>query len=401
MNYRIVRLTFIGRITLIVFVLSLCIGIPTYQYVMNPVRVLNRAFKTMDIDKLRWAIDHGVDVDTFVQNLRPIALAFNNGRHDFMETLANAGATLDLNSAHDISFAGRVAASGDSLALSVLARHGANLMTKADTLNRSIASHIVAEGKSHLLPIIAEHGDINALDGNLEAPLHYAGNHTDPSMVEYMISRGANPNVTDGNGNTPLHLITDMATVAVLHKNGASLDTMNTCGVPPLAYHLAHGNRESYLYLVNSGASLDWQDADGYNALHYAYLAKSATLANLVQTHFRERHPEQYDRFMADAAKTALGAAVTYLVSRRAAQVAMERAFKYFLKRKGLRMVGRSIVPIAGLIYTIFTLRRTIREAKALYQQWQDEQREAKRLERELSELREALWDRHTACLSP
>lgn len=48
---------------------------------------------------------------------------------------------------------------------------------------------------------------VNAANGGLETPLHWAVDWSRPHAVELLLERGADPKLVDVHGNSPLHKI--------------------------------------------------------------------------------------------------------------------------------------------------------------------------------------------------
>ena len=90
-------------------------------------------------------------------------------------------------------------------------------------------------------------------------------------MVKQLLAGGADINVKDADGNTPLHM-------AVLFRRSENLDEIlafnpdidakNKEGFTPLLLAVQRmGNEEAIKYLIQNGASLDITDPQGRNAL--------------------------------------------------------------------------------------------------------------------------------------
>lgn len=77
----------------------------------------------------------------------------------------------------------------------------------------------------------------NAPDPFTYTPLHAAASYSQIQVLSYLVSRGGDINLTDGDGDTPLYTVENIETAQWLIDHGALIDRRNTDGVSP-AEHL-------------------------------------------------------------------------------------------------------------------------------------------------------------------
>lgn len=111
-------------------------------------------------------------------------------------------------------------------------------------------------------------------DGTGETALHIVVARRDEIWLSYLLQKGANPNLADRKGITPLMLATQLGFVegaARLIKNKASVDGTNRSGETPLIRAVQLRNPEMVRLLLKSGANPDKRDAvAGLSAREYA-----------------------------------------------------------------------------------------------------------------------------------
>ena len=114
-----------------------------------------------------------------------------------------------------------------------------------------------------------------------ERPLHCALWKEDPvPTVERLLSDGADPNASDDDGSTPLHLAACMGqanAVRVLVANGAAVNAIDDAGHTPLhaavwcgAKELLPGQSRVVAILLENGANPQAQDSEGNTPLALA-----------------------------------------------------------------------------------------------------------------------------------
>lgn len=116
--------------------------------------------------------------------------------------------------------------------------------------------------------------------------LHIVVERRDPLWLRFLIGKGANPNLADRNGVTPLQLASNLGWsegVEILVGRGASIDVANSAGETPLIAAIHRRDVELVRVLLKAGANPDRSDNSGRSARDYAVLLgpQSAILAEL------------------------------------------------------------------------------------------------------------------------
>jgi uncharacterized protein len=116
---------------------------------------------------------------------------------------------------------------------------------------------------------------INTKDnGTGETALHIVTERRDSAWLGYLLGKGANPNLTDKKGVTPLMLATQLGWMDgadLLIKLKAQVDATNRSGETALIRAVQLRNVEMVKMLLKAGANPDKQDTvAGYSARDYA-----------------------------------------------------------------------------------------------------------------------------------
>jgi uncharacterized protein len=116
---------------------------------------------------------------------------------------------------------------------------------------------------------------INTRDnGTGETALHIVTARRDSTWLSYLLGKGANPNLSDKKGVTPLMLATQLGWAdgaTLLIKLKAQVDATNRSGETALIRAVQLRNAEMVRLLMKAGANPDKQDTvAGYSARDYA-----------------------------------------------------------------------------------------------------------------------------------
>jgi uncharacterized protein len=124
-------------------------------------------------------------------------------------------------------------------------------------------------------------------DGN--AGIHIAMRHRDGNWVGFLLSRDADPNLGDANGDTPLILAARLnysEGAARMLMKGASVDKANKLGETALIVAVQQRQAAIVRMLLEAGANPDLADhASGYSARDYAKRDRRSTeMLKLIET---------------------------------------------------------------------------------------------------------------------
>jgi ankyrin repeat protein len=120
-----------------------------------------------------------------------------------------------------------------------MAKHS-DKIPKPDPLDRTPLHYAVVDKNEPLVVSLIESGaDINAVDKDGWTPLHFAAQRQFVGTAELLLDAGAIIDAQDGNGNTPLsnavfssHGSGDL--IRILRRRGANPNVMNKYGVSPI-----------------------------------------------------------------------------------------------------------------------------------------------------------------------
>ncbi len=143
---------------------------------------------------------------------------------------------------------------------------------------------------------------VNARDVTTgQSALHYVVERRDTTWVRFLVSKGANPNIADRNGVTPLQLAANLGWtdgVEALVGAGASVDVTNVAGETPLIAAVHRRDSALVRVLLKAGANPDRSDNSGRTARDYAELigAQNPILAELdrARAERKERAAKSY-----------------------------------------------------------------------------------------------------------
>ena len=106
--------------------------------------------------------------------------------------------------------------------------------------------------------------------------LFYAAQLDNTDIVQMLLEEGADPDLQDENGWSPLHVAAQygyLSTTRALLNGAADVNLPDNKGMTPLMLTLARGDERTYTILLANGADPNYQDNDGNTALHHAVQA--------------------------------------------------------------------------------------------------------------------------------
>lgn len=126
-----------------------------------------------------------------------------------------------------------------------------------------------------------------------ETALHVVVARRDLTWISFLISKGANVNLRNSRGTTPLQLAVRTGfpeAVALLVQHGAQVDEPDAAGETPLIAAVHRRDVELMRLLLKAGADPDRADSSGRTARDYAALdGKGSSLLTEIETHARPK----------------------------------------------------------------------------------------------------------------
>ena len=140
---------------------------------------------------------------------------------------------------------------------------------------------------------LAEPGSviINTRDSSTgQTALHIVVERRDSTWLGYLLQKGANPNLADKQGATPLMLATQLNFIDGIDwlvKKNAQVDQTNRAGETALILAVQLRNSEAVRALLKAGANPDKRDSRaGYSARDYAKQdGRAGAIVSIIESH--------------------------------------------------------------------------------------------------------------------
>lgn len=124
--------------------------------------------------------------------------------------------------------------------LEVFIDNGANVDAVDDVRGWSLLFWAVAHCNTKAVQLLVKKGaDVNLTDKDGYTPLHLAQT---PIIAQILIDKGANVKARGKDGNTPLHMLYPIVTTQILIDHGADVNAKNQKGETPLNLAIRDGN---------------------------------------------------------------------------------------------------------------------------------------------------------------
>ncbi len=121
-----------------------------------------------------------------------------------------------------------------------------------------------------------------------------------PQIIELLIAKGANINIADNNGLTPLMAAAElgMAGFSLLLEKGAKVNVADNAGKTPLMYAMGNRGYGAAAELVKRGAQINAKEKEGRTALFYAIERAEHDPIRLLGDDLKRKEKESAERYV-------------------------------------------------------------------------------------------------------
>ena len=245
------------------------------------------------IDVVRELIKAGTDVNLRTNGVSALEMAMQQRRNGVINELLNAGADAESQARAlewaEFALRKRASTPSDEWVRTWEGRDPydtweALLTYRAGVLDELMLA-IQSGDRRHVNAMIKDGADVNMQESGGWTPLHQAVETRHRGITEILLDAGADVNAQDSSGWTPLHWAVYagyLSIAEVLIDGGADVDAQDDSGRTPL--HVAVENHRSGIaeMLLDAGADVNAQEDDGWTPLHSAAYVGNLNIAEIL-----------------------------------------------------------------------------------------------------------------------
>ena len=225
----------------------------------------------------------------------PLIAASSNGHAGAVKVLLKYGAVVDAQDMKEKSALMAASLNGHTEVIEVLLAHGAKISLESPSNGMTAFSAACKEGELKSLEVLLAHGaDVESNDINgwsalfVSAKDYHVVRRYHADIVKYLLQHGANPNVKDMTGTTPLIKASQKGSteiVRVLLEGGANVDIQDDDGSSALFFSALSGHAEIVDLLLKHGAQVNLKAEFEKNALIVASFNGYAEIVKTLLNH--------------------------------------------------------------------------------------------------------------------
>jgi serine/threonine-protein phosphatase 6 regulatory ankyrin repeat subunit B len=277
---------------------------------------LHDACSAGDIQVVRFLIDKGADINARnSQGSTPLCVAAASNHKEVVELLLDEGANINAPGRRGYTPLGIAARCGSKETAEFLIEKGANIHTpdnkgmtpldlakewgwteivellrehgaeESEINEQTIEMAINSNNLEKVKELIAQGADVNVRDSRGNTPLIQAIIQRKLLFVEILVSGGADVNAKDEDGQTPLHLAVLAGRkdiVELLIAKGADVNVKsNTWDTTPLIAALRSGHEDIAQMLIVKGADVNGRGRGDYTPLHCAAMNRAGMTGSI------------------------------------------------------------------------------------------------------------------------
>ena len=260
---------------------------------------LHHAAENGHANLVKFLISRGADLEARNHNGRtPLALAACQGHREMVEILIAMGADVNTKDIWYRKLLHHAAENGHKELAAFLIGKGAGIESETN-LDYTALALAASKGYRQMVELLISKGaDVNTKQQTKYSPLHYAAMHGHYDIAKLLVDAGANVNAEDSQNRTPLYkavlaghkdvagllvrkkayvsfselhfaaFMGDLSEVRGIIEEGADVDVKDGQGRTPLLFAALGGNRQVVEFLVEKGADINARNEQGRTILH-------------------------------------------------------------------------------------------------------------------------------------
>jgi ankyrin repeat protein len=179
------------------------------------------------------------------------------------------------------------AARGDLAVVNALLSHNVD-PNVSDNQGYTALAHAVEARYSEIEDVLLNRPGLDPNTGGLKGRpvlLAYVW-RDDKERTEKLLAHGANVNMQDADGDTPLHGAAQNGNVEIIRlllDKGANVDVKNKLGGTPLMWAAVFGHEDAVRFLLSRGANPSLKDNDGITAAQWAAQNNRTSIVSLLR----------------------------------------------------------------------------------------------------------------------